>query len=256
MMTFFEKSLLELKSEVDILIPLYVDHPDRIWNLYFVVDKLKSFGFSNIYIRNYTDDDNIRFTLNWDDSVYYSHYHLKDFDNFNKMQCINEMVDMCDSKYLAIWDVDVIFPKSNLLQTLELLKNGADVVYPYDGRFYNVPKTKFEDLDEGQINLDECELWNPNSFGGAVFFNRDSFIEGGKCNPNFKNVGFDDNEIEMRFRRLGYNIQRANGPLLHLEHFRSETSVEQSPYLNYNMAIYNHIANCPIEELKEEIKTW
>lgn len=256
MMTFFEKSLQELKSEVDILIPLYVDHPDRIWNLYFVVDKLKSFGFSNIFIRNYTDDNNIRFSLNWDDSVKYSHHHLKDFDNFNKMKCVNEMVDMCESKYLAIYDVDVIFPKKNLLQTLQLLKDGADVVYPYDGHFYNVPKTKFEDLDKGQINLDDCELCNPGSYGGAVFYNRKSFIEGGKCNPNFKNVGFDDNELYVRFAKLGYDVRRTEGPLLHLDHYRSETSVEQSPFLNHNMQIYNNICAMSKEQLLEEIKTW
>lgn len=255
MTIYTDQNLSEDKSNTDILIPFFMDNEDRLHNLNFVVDFLQNFGFSNIYVREYYDARSPEYGIISKIGKGFTHTPLEE-DNFNKMRCVNEMVGMSNSKYLAVYDVDVIFSKRSLVQTLQMLREGADVVYPYDGRFYNVPKSFLKNLKGGQINLDDCELCNPMSYGGAVFFNRESFTRGGKCNPNFKNVGFDDNELYIRFQRLGFSIKRANGPLLHLDHIRSETSVEKSQYLNHNMSIYNHIASCPLEQLKQEITTW
>jgi hypothetical protein len=244
-----------VKSETDILIPLYSDHPDRMNNVNFIIDYLKDNGFVNIYVREYYTSKSPELSLYLKIGSNFSSVFIENFDNFNKMQCVNELAELSNSKYLAIWDCDVVFPKSNLNQTLEMLQSGSDVVYPYDGRFYNVPKSDHGMLKEG-VNLDNCELWNPHSWGGSVFFRRDAFEEGGRCNPKFKNVGFDDNEIYMRFAKLGYKVDRSSGVLLHLDHFRSETSVEHSKYFNHNMAIYNHIVSLTPDQLKQEIKNW
>jgi hypothetical protein len=255
-MTSTEMNLSSAKSETDILIPLYVDHPDRINNIKFAIKYLKDYGFSNIYVREYYISRSPEYELCELIGDKFSSVFIENFDNFNKMQCVNELAKLSNSKYLAIWDCDVVFPKSNLNEALQMLENGSDVVYPYDGRFYNVLKSDHEILKQGMVNLEHCELCNPNSWGGAVFFKRDVFEEGGRCNPRFKNVGFDDNEIRIRFAKLGYGIDRTSGVLLHLDHHRSETSVEHSQYLNYNMGIYNHIMSLTPEQLKEEIKNW
>lgn len=237
---------------IDILIPLYVDHEDRIINLKRVLKILTGYGITSIYVREYYKDSP-KYT---GEDCIYSSVEMQD-DVFNKMKCINEMVEQCKQNALAIYDVDVIILKKDIMQSLEMLNNGYEFVFPYNGEFYNIPKTHIDKfLNEGIINLDDCELANPNSYGGCVIFKRGVFIEGGMCNPNFKNVGFDDNEIQMRFYRLGYKMGRTSSPLLHLEHYRSETSVEKSPHLNYNMGIYNHICNVPIDILKQEISTW
>jgi len=254
-MTSTEKNLSLVKSDTDILIPLYFDHPDRMNNINFVIDYLKNYGFSNIYVREYYTSRSPEFELCGKIGKNFSSVFIENFDNFNKMQCANELAELSNSKYLAIWDCDVVFPKSNLNQALEMLQAGSDVVYPYDGRFYNVPKSEHKSLKDG-VDLNNCEMWNPNSWGGVVFFRRDVFEEGGRCNPRFKNVGFDDNEIQVRFAKLGYRIDRTSGVLLHLDHHRSDTSVEKSPYFNYNMGIYNHIVSLTPEQLKEEIKNW
>lgn len=257
METFTETNFQDAVSNTDILIPLYVDHPDRMANLRIVIKYLKSIGFENIFVREYYDARSPEFELiGLLGPDKFTYYPIGANDNFNKMQCINELADMSNSKYLAIWDVDVVFPKSNIRSALSHLVRGGDVVYPYDGRFYNVLKSDFKSLERGEINLDNCELCNTHSYGGAVFFNRESFVGGGKCNPNFKNVGFDDNEIFVRFRRLEFDISRTSGPLLHLDHYRSETSVEHSKFIDHNMQIYNRVCNMPIEDLKKEIKTW
>jgi hypothetical protein len=245
-----------VKSETDILIPLYVDHPDRINNVIFVIKYLHKYGFSNIYVREYYDARSPEYGLCQLIGNKFSSVFIENFDNFNKMQCVNELAELSNSKYLAIWDCDVVFPKSNLNEALELLTIGRDVVYPYNGAFYNVPKSLHKSIGKAEMSLSEFELCNPHSWGGAVFFRRDVFEEGGRCNPRFKNVGFDDNEIHARFSKLGYRIDRTSGVLLHLDHHRSETSVEHSQYLNYNMGVYNHIINLTHEQLREEIKNW
>lgn len=237
---------------IDILMPLYVEHEDRLTNINHVLSILKSYGLTSIYVREYYKD-----TPKFNgDCCNYTSVKLDD-DNFNKMKCINEMLDLCSNPYISIYDVDVIIFKKDLLQSIEMLESGYDVVYPYDGKFLSIPKALISDfIKTRKIDFDKLELANPNSWGGCVIYKRDSFIEGGKCNPNFKNVGFDDNELSVRFSRLGYNVGRTQNPLLHLEHHRSETSVEHSAYISHNMAIYNHICSVPIDKLRDEIKSW
>lgn len=237
---------------IDILIPLYVDHEDRLDNLKIIIKTLKEYGIDSIHVREYYKEE-----AQYDGAdCNYSSVKLTE-DNFNKMRCVNEMVGDCKHDALAIYDVDVIIFKKDIKLSLEMLKEDCDFVYPYNGKFYNIPKIHIQKfLNTRKIDLNDCELCNPNSYGGCVIFNKKIFIEGGMCNPNFKNVGFDDNEIQLRFERLGYIMGRTDSPLLHLDHYRSETSVEKSPHLDYNMGIYNHIRTCPIDKLRSEIKSW
>ena len=237
---------------IDILIPLYVDHKDRLTNLKRILKILKEYGIESIHVREYYKETP---QYNGEDCIY-SSVKLEE-DNFNKMRCVNEMVEDCKHDALAIYDVDVILFKGDIKQSIEMLKEGYDFVYPYNGQFFNIPKKHTDKfLVERKIDLNDYELANPNSYGGCVIFNREIFFEGGMCNPNFKNVGFDDNEIQLRFERLGYKMGRTQNPLLHLDHHRSETSVEKNYYLPHNSYIYDFIKTCPIEKLREEIKSW
>lgn len=237
---------------IDILIPLYVDHEDRIANLKNVIYVLNSYGIDSIYVREYYKDIP-KFDGN---GCHFTSVKMED-DNFNKMKCVNEMANQCSKPYLAVYDVDVIVLKKDLYDSIQMLESGFDVVYPYDGKFFNIPKPLIYDfIRNRKLNLEDCELCNPNSWGGCVIYQRDVFIEGGKCNPNFKNVGFDDNELYVRFSRLGYKVGRTKNPILHLDHFRSETSVEHSIHLQHNMDIYNNICVMSIDKMKEEIKSW
>lgn len=243
-----------MQNNLDFLLPVFVDHEDRLINLDYVLETLHSYGFSNFLIKEYYNHEPKceEFKV----PVTYLNEKLID-DNFNKMKCINELFEISTNKFVSIYDIDVIITKKDLLDSLNLLQKDADVVYPYNGSFFNIPKIILNDFKKTKsVDLNKCELANPNSYGGCVIYKRSVFEEGGKCNPNFKNVGFDDNELHVRFSRLGYNIQRTSGPLLHMDHFRSETSVENSIFLNHNMQIYNSICSMPIEKLKKEINYW
>lgn len=249
MTTFTEQTSQYQKSDISVIIPLYVDHDDRLVNLNTLRDYLEDVGIVDVIIHEkFRNVPKAR-----------GGHHMPSYigdEPYNKMKCVNEVADCCHGKLIAIWDVDVIFPKSSMQKSIDLFNNGSDMVYPYNGQFYNVPKTEFGNLWNGKINMDKCELWNPNSYGGCVIFKKEVFEAGGRGNPKIQHVGFDDNEIHARFYKLGYKIDRVDAPLFHMEHERTETAVENTPYLNANMEIYNKICAMSREEILEEIKSW
>jgi hypothetical protein len=242
-------------NDLDILIPLYIDHPDRLDNCLNVVNILHKYNYKNIFVNEYyIDNPKAESVIN--SGVVYQKKKIND-NFFNKMQCINELFKTCNSQYLTIYDVDVIVLKKDLVESIKMLENGFDFVYPYNGKFFNVPKNKIQSfIETGSIGLNECNLFHPNSCGGCVIFKREVFEKAGKCNPNFKNVGFDDDEIKTRFLKLGYKMGRTNSPLFHLEHERTHTSYGISKFDRYNQNEYYRICNMDKEKLIQEISSW
>ncbi len=248
MKTFTDKNLL--KGDISILIPIYVDHEDRIDNLKKILNYFYFMGIKDVWVNEYYSDKPL---CDWVNCNYRS---KKIDDDYNKMTCTNEIFDESQGQYLAIWDVDVIFPRSAIDKSLELLENGADVVYPYNGNFYNVPKKHFDMLESGRIEMDKCELWNENSYGGCVMFKRGVFEAGGKGNTKFIGWGFEDDEIFVRFSKLGYKIIRLDNPLFHMEHTRTSNLDGKSKYYLNNKEIYDNIRAMSREEILEEINNW
>ena len=240
--------------KLDILIPVFIDNDDRLVNLYNTVNLLKKYDFIKIYIGEYYID-NPRVQINDGNVKVVTTTINSDF--FNKMSCVNELFDISTSQYVAVYDADVLIFKKSLINALNMLDNGYDLVYPYNGYFYNLPKPiTHKLLNTENFCLSECILWNKNSYGGCVIFNRNVFLSGGKCNPNFKNVGYDDNEIFERFSKLGYVIGRTDYPILHMEHDRSHTAFGSNKYELHNATECSRIFKMNKQQLIEEIKTW
>ena len=69
-------------------------------------------------------------------------------------------------------------------------------------------------------------------------------------------MGYEDNEINERFKKLGSRIVRTQWPLYHLTHERKDTSFNHNPHLELNKEEYFRIANMPDNILKEEVSNW
>lgn len=243
-------------TDVDILIPVFIDNEDRISNLKNSVKSLRKHNFLKIYVREYYYDSPKIDNLSNGEIISYSNKKITE-NYFNKMKCINELFELSSSPIIAIYDVDVLIFSKSLFKVIKMFEDGYQVVYPYNGCFYNIPKFLLKNfLQSKKIDLNECILWNTNSYGGCVFFKRETFKEGGKCNPYFKNVGYDDNEIFIRFQKLGYKIGRTDTPILHMDHERSQTAFGNNEYEKYNAEIFSLIMNKNKDELMEEIKKW
>lgn len=255
-------------SDTTIIIPLRLDSQDRHRNLLTVVSYFQKYTTARIHI---VEDD--RSTL-CPAGIYKRHgirhtLLLNDSPMFCKTKCINRGVKENDTPYFAIYDVDVLVKLLQLDFTLELLRsNQADVVYPYDGRFMNVPESLVasvvSSLSVDHIPDSSCSLGlgmpeltaDRQSFGGAVFFNRDKFISGGMGNEKFISYGPEDAEFWVRFKKLGYNIMRVGGPVYHLHHVRGMNSLETHPNVDENHVEFKKIREMTPEALKAYVDTW
>lgn len=242
-------------NEIDFLIPLYIDHDDRISNFLNIVNILTEYGATNIHVEEHFHDTPKAENL-LKNKITYSNLKIQD-SFFNKMFCVNNLAKKTNNKYLSIYDVDVVVTKKDLKQSIKMLEEGFDFVYPYNGKFFDVPKNQIQSfLSKKEIKTDVCRLANNNSVGGCVIFKRNVFNDGGMCNPNFKNCGYDDNEIQSRFLKLDYKMGRTNNPLFHLEHQRTHTSTGVNVFDNHNMHEFMRINKMSKTELLEEINKW
>jgi len=244
-------------NKIDILIPVFIDHDDRIKNCDIVINYLSTFDFINIYIHE-TYKDTRKLENRYNNIKYFS--ETTNLDYYNKMYAFNFLSRKSNEEIIGLYDVDVLVLSSNFKIILNVFKDKVcDVLYPYDGNFYNVPKEIVEKLkinSKTEVDLNKCTLFNSNSRGGAVFFNKNVYFEGGLSNEYFKNVGYDDDEIFNRFKILDYKVARTKTPLLHLDHFRGKTSYNFNNYTENNQKVLNETSKRNKEQLKEYIKTW
>jgi predicted glycosyltransferase involved in capsule biosynthesis len=218
-------------NKLDIIISLKVDSVDRINNLDIIMEFLKNNIECNIILTESDTSPKLK-------DRYECDYIFNQVDEFfNRQKGLNIGVKHSNAPIIAHYDADIFMNPAQLIKAFNLINSGEyDIVYPYDGRFYDVPKKYHEYTSKiEEIPLNECTLFNSDSVGGVVFFKRDVFINGGGANENFKGLGYEDNEIYTRYSKLAYKIARVSGPLYHLNHIRTETAYDNNPYINDNI---------------------
>jgi predicted glycosyltransferase involved in capsule biosynthesis len=248
------KNMVDLKN-VTFLIAIKVDSEDRVKNLDITIPYLQTNFDTNIVLCEQDVSPKLANKYNC------GYVFCKTEEFFNRQRGVNLAAKYAKTSIIAHYDADVLFTPNQLKKATKIIMNkDADIVYPYDGRFYDVPKQFHEKIKSTasteHVTLEHCTLFNPHSVGGAVFFNASVFWEGGGANENFKGLGYEDNEIYTRFSRLGYKFGRVSDPLLHLTHERKDTSYNHNPYIASNLNEYNRVSKLTKEELKQEIKNW
>lgn len=243
--------------KISFLIALYIDSDDRLSNLDTCIDNL-SFHFPECEIV-VSEMDKESKILNRYPKI--KHIFTKTEDFFNKQKAYNIALKNSSNDIICLYDADIILKEKIIKRVLGIFsENTVDIVYPYNGYFYDVPKiyhrSIFDKKSIDDIKISDCTLSSDRSVGGAVFFKKEIFIEGGCGNENFKGAGYEDNEIYERFRVLGYKIARINAPLFHLNHQRKETSFDYNPHNNENQKEFIRICNMSKNQLLEEIKKW
>lgn len=165
------------------------------------------------------------------------HYiFVEDFDNvFYRTMYINRMVVETGSPIIAVWDADVIVPVSQIIHSVENIRNGDDISYPYDGHFYDTTSIirsiyiKSKMLRHLVDNVSMMQLiYGRDMKGGAFFANRERYIYSGMENEKFYGWGPEDFERYTRWKVLNYKISRIKGNLFHLTHSRSCNSTFRS----------------------------
>ena len=248
----------DLKNDLTILIAAKADSEDRLTNLKITLDYL-NYHFDVPIILSEQDDTPKLDKICKDKNV--KHIFSKTDDFFNRQRGVNICAKEAITPVVAHYDADILLRPQQIKASVKaVLENSADLVYPYDGRFYDVPKKYHNEIvntkDLKFIDLEECTLFNAHSVGGVVIFNKDHYWKCGGANENFKGLGYEDNEIHDRFSKLGSRIVRTQWPLYHLTHVRKDTSFNHNPHIELNKHECLRVSRMTKDELLTEVSSW
>ena len=249
---------IDLSDKLTILIAAKADSEDRLTNLGITLDYI-NFHFDVPIILSEQDTESKLKQICKEKNVHHIFYETDEF--FNRQRGVNMCAKQAQTPVIAHYDADILLKPQQIKEAVKaILDKSATLVYPYDGNFYDVPKVYHPQIIETKnlncVNLEECILFNPHSVGGVVIFDREHYWKCGGANENFKGLGYEDNEINERFKKLGTKIARTQWPLYHLTHERKDTSFNHNPYLELNKRECLRIQSLSKEDLREEVSNW
>ena len=238
---------IDLK-DVTFTIPVQYDHTDRIENLNLNLRKLREDFNTNVLIgvngANKFGVDCVQFNL----------------PTFHRTKILNELFELSETPIVVNWDADMICPPMMLYLAAKRIRGGSDVVYPYDGRFARVPRKHYAELLKYDVGILSKHTFKGTqehetlSVGGAIFFNKHSFFEGGGENEFMINYAPEDLERYFRFTTLGYKVERIKGVIFHVDHhINHNLSGVTNPYFKNNHVLWDEIKLMTKEQLREYV---
>jgi len=243
--------------DVTFTIPIRIDHQDRIDNLKLIIDFLNYHFHTNIIVYEDASYPQLEKLPN-------VKYHFRKNDKaFHRTQLLNIMAMEANTPIISNYDCDVVFKPAQLFAAAEMIRKGqADGVSPYDGMFLRAWRTKLGEF-AGTFNVDCLDLgasrkehYEHHAVGGAIFWNKKSFIAGGMENEYMISYGPEDYERIERFKKLGYKLDRVDGPLIHIDHWVGVDSTESNPHFKKNWREYRMIQGFSSVQLDNYIRTW
>lgn len=245
-------------KDVTFIIPIKFDSEDRKQNFKITINHLLNNFETNIIVM----ESDIKSNKDFIDSITKKIDYIFDQNEtgiFHRTKMLNHMTKKCNTDIVVNYDIDVIFKIDQYIESRKKIKDGCGFCFPYEGKFYDIKENYFPNIEKNQfdlIDLNKCTLFNPNSLGGALFFDKNVYKKIGFENQNFISWGYEDWERVTRINKMGLNICRSKGVLYHLTHKRDHNSNETNPnYLN-NQREFNKITNMNKEQLSKEILNW
>lgn len=193
------------------------------------------------------------------------YYHWPQLEFFHRTKMLNDMAKLATTQIVVNWDCDVFVPAIQIWLAADAIRKGADMVYPYDGQFARVPRNWYPQLHQTndigifgdtQFNGKHGSKMPTTSVGGAIMFNRESFLTGGGENEYMISFGPEDWERNFRFKALGYDVQRVKGILYHLDHWCGPNSSGRNPHFKINHKELDEIRALTPDELEAYVMTW
>lgn len=245
-------------NDVTFTIPVFYDHPDRKQNLDLSVCLLQHVFDTNIIVM----ENNSKGLQHIGE---YTDYWQSEYPVFHRTKMLNDMAKIATTPIIVNWDCDVVIPPMQIWKAVQAIRNGADMVFPYDGRFARLPRQVWYKnlchwLDIGIIGNTQFNGMgsndNHNSVGGAVLWNRESYSKAGGENENFISFGAEDQERVVRAEKLGLAIERIKGFLYHINHWVGVNSTTSNPYFIPNRMEFERVKDMSKEELITYISNW
>lgn len=240
-------------------IPVKLDHDDRKKNLDLSLCMLQR-DFDANYIVGEQGGNKFEYISQW------AKYAQYPYEQFHRTKMLNEMAKLAETKFIVNWDADMICPPLQLYLAVDRLRDGADMAYPYDGSFARVPRVQWFKKIEKMLDIGVVgdhpftgKRGGPmptSSVGGAILFNKQSFIEGGMENEYMISYAPEDCERYDRFNMLGFKVVRIPGTIYHMDHFIGPDSHSRTPQFKLNKAELEKIRDMNKSQLWEYVSTW
>lgn len=198
-------------------------------------------------------------------------------DVFNKCELYNRGAAKARYNTLCFIDSDIFVSESSIELAFKHAQNDSVVIgYSGDAVYMSY---KFKDtIEKGFTYSDLVKVVQPyntlrvgirtdmywvghtNSPGGCLMMTKECFKDIGGFNPNFKNWGYEDDEILCRSHLLKKNVIRLqksqSNILIHLPHVQDGEDRSQHEYYESNHQICKDVKGKTYDELKEYIATW
>lgn len=222
-------------DDLTVLMPVRIESIIRLENLLAVIRYLTDNFNVRIAVLEASQHNNKILQRLIPEEVRYT--FVKDTDPvFYRTKYINSLTLSAYTPYIAVWDADVVFPPQQINQSVELLRTGEyDVIFPYDGMFWDTSKDiRQMFIETGDIEmLTELKemmssLYGPGMKGGAFIVNRGKYINAGMENLRFYGWGPEDWERYERWKNIGLRMKTIKGNLYHLSHPRDMNGTHNS----------------------------
>jgi len=217
--------------DITFLIPVRLDSIIRLENLIVSIQYIQKYFRTHILVLEAADYNNAFVKKLIGKKIEY--HFIEDHDPvFYRTKYLNRMADMTTTDYIAIWDADVIVPKEQIIDSLiKLRAHKADVIYPYDGHFYDtsepIRELYLKDRNIKVLSQNDVKMnlpYGDRMVGGAFMVRKNAYFYSGKENELFYGWSPEDGERFHRWNNLGMKLLHNSGNLYHLSHPRGMNS--------------------------------
>jgi hypothetical protein len=248
--------MIDLK-DTTFIIPVCIESKDRFNNAKTVLGYINHHFNTNVKIHEITDGETKLTFLNNFENLNIEHIiEQSDLSEYHRTRQLNEILDRVTTKVVVNYDIDVILPVQTYIEAIKMIINKkSDVVYPYGDGIYQkrifttFNRDKFDlEFDLNYITENDYDMWNAKH-GHCIFLNTEKYKSCGGENELFIAYGPEDTERYERFIKIGYNVDRINDIVYHLEHSRTPFSDSNNSYFNQNNLLYKSLNNMNKEEI-------
>jgi len=162
---------------------------------------------------------------------------------FSRSSAINNGVKSSKTPYIFISDADVVLPKPVYDKSLSLISKYYDFVFPFDRKIMDITdKDEFmKDYNFDSVN-NEIQ-YRVTADGGFLACKKESFLNSGAYNTNYKGWGGEDNEFILRLNKSDFKIVRLNNVLYHFYHDKEKSEKSNVDLLkrSFNLSYFGGI---------------
>jgi len=218
-------------SDLTIGIPVRIDSSDRMRNLIAIVQFFKEFDNITIIVLE-ADAKSVIQDMNGVTRIF-----IEDSNPlYHKTKHIKELFDNTATRFVGIWDSDVLVSKRMIENAMNQLRaNHADMSIPYNGTVCMVTDPVLESFlkrsKEVPPNVDfllenqkeMATYYGHHACGGAYIVNKEKHFEAGGENLKFTSWGPEDLERYKRWEICDMRVHRGSEPMFHLHHQRGSS---------------------------------